>query len=489
MDIDVFVLQSESETTKDENMDQNKNLNEKIQDQSAVKKKKKHHHHHHHHHKSKSKTKSEEDKNDIKKTTNLPVVQNETFCLNSSPKDEEDIVNFKFELSDSSEFPKENNQSSSPTLTSNPPPVQNNETQKEVQMIETPKTEIKASSIQITDLNPIENKEINETFQLDEPSQKVDLNLNIEKKEKNSFQTPKKIQLKTNKKTTNSLFEYKILSFLDQSLNHLSQDFLEDFQFYVKNAFSYDKIFDEFILSLNSEIQDIFYESNSKNEIRFIDEIDNITEKLTKNMPHLPKSNNSNKKEFKLEEKKEFEFSEFLRIQENFLSSHQYFNEMQSYDSENSIIQSDDEIKNQYDRLKSAQLKRIELESISEVQSERLNRLEEQLKEIQEYNESFMKKKFYSNFEGNSNFSLKNSIQNLIDIMNRDENKCKNSLNLDKFKKSLNNYLSNRDQFSYEIDCFENYAERSFCPLFSQMNNLKSFNLLSAHRKENIICE
>lgn len=494
-DFDVFVLQSESETAKNENIDQNKKNEEKIT-VSLPKKKKHHHHHHHHHHKSKSKSKANsEEKEKVKPAISVPVIQKETFCINNIPKEEDEnyIVNFKFELSDSAEVTDEKQQTQLPPTNSNSPQKQILNTPKQVQNIETPKTEIKASVIPMSDIQPIEKTKTKDTTQIDEPDKKV-VNIPkvvIEKKENITIQTPKRIQLTTNKKATNSMFEYKILNFLDQSLNHLSQDFLEDFQYYVQDAFSYDKIFDEFISSLNSEILEIFHDSNIKKEkeIRFIDNIDSITEKISKGIPHLPKNDS---KSLPLEESETIEISEFLRIQEKLLSAHQQFNEIQSCVSEDSNLQFEDEIKSQYDQLKNAQLKRIELESISEIQTERLNRLEEQLKEIQEWKELNMKKKFNSNFGDYSNGFLKNSMKNLIaDLQNRnlDENKFNNTLSLDKFKKSLNNYMVSRDQISYDIDYFGNYTEKSFCPIFSQVNHLQPFQLLNSHRKENIISE
>ncbi|KAK8834011.1 hypothetical protein M9Y10_017746 [Tritrichomonas musculus] len=517
---DIFLLKSDSEPEKDEknneSIDQNK-IVETItpltnKDQNKKKHKKNHHHHHHHHHHSKSKSKSTSKENkSILKTSNFPIIQNETFCLNNPTKDdEEDIVNFKFELSDSYELSNENNQflqpnASIPRIIEAPKPdnivqtpkqIQKIETPKpdniiqtpkQIQKIETPKTEIKASSLQITNILPIEKKELNNDFQITSVDQKSDElpDIKIVPKKKDLYinKTPKKIQLTTNRNTTQSSFEYKILSALDQSLNHLSQDFLEDFQYYVEKAFSYDQLFDDFMISLKSEVLEIFQKNNNlkENNIRLIDNLPNITENITNNVPHLKKTGI----ELPLKENESVDVPDVLHIQEKLISTHQCLAEIQS---EKSNFQENDEFEIHYENLKSSQLKRVELEAISQVQSERMRHLEARIKEIQDKNDLNMKHKYCSTYLDES---LKNSMTALMkDLQNINiEDRNKRMPKLDKIKKDLYQCKIDNQQISYEIEYYENLVEKSFCPLFKQFDKQYSFGPFASHRRENIISE
>lgn len=303
---------------------------------------------------------------------------------------------------------------------------------------------------------------------------------------------PKDIKLTTSRKDTHTSFEYKILDSLDRALNHIGQEFIDDFQYYVKQAFSYDSLYDEFIMNLKADIVNIFHEFDSvSNETGIVSNTKLTIEENFQSLygtfadiktgaPSLPIKTLNISKDICLANEK---------IMKNF----QTLNEIRS---ERSNIHSVHDEENSVDftlKLQQLLFENIELNVLADIQRERMNRIDELLSHIKEKKNALISENYKAKFEKDDSYSFQNLYNGLIldlqDIDN-DEDDVQLRKTLQKVKsirgdlnesKSNMNYLSdmtekldkilkmNQPSLFNEIERYQrNFRESNYAPKYIQ---------------------
>ncbi|OHT00189.1 hypothetical protein TRFO_33175 [Tritrichomonas foetus] len=492
---DIFVIQSDDEETTQRtegNDDKNNDDSDDPFVMSSSRRRRSHHHHHHHHHHRKSSPRSSKHKRNKGNTAHK-----ETFYIDSN--DENTEHNF-FELPDSSELSKTSaistTSSRSTKSTKSTKSAKSSKSEKSSKSQKSPrgtsneqeivkvelKTPVKGLSFETTaSTNKIAFNQENAsnatsqnqiaTPKTEIPSSKIplpDLPLvspfsQSERKEINDLlinPTPKRIQLSTSRKQTKTTFEYRILDILDQSLNDLSQEFLEDFNYYVQQAFSYDDVIVDFITSLNSEIYDIFRES--KQNLIEMNDYD-ISTVIDNEFPTLPAYQKADP-EYQTNIIQPFDINV---LKDCFNSGHQMLNEIQT---EKASIETDSYNNDAINQIKELNNKYYELEAIEHVQIERSNDILKRLREVTLNHDKLISQKFISTFDNKKDDFSYSQIEELIEEIqdtNHDELLRKVTNSYEGFRRQVLELDASISHTTYKVDHLNRILDKSL------LNDLK----------------